>query len=145
LLEGAQHEAARRSGACLTHTEWERLVGERISRRTRVGTVRQGTLTIYAATASWANELTFLTDDILARLEPTGLGVNKLRFRVKELGPPQPGFGARRKAPAPPPRAPLPAALIERLEKVDDPELRQAIAEAASLAFGAAAAKKARS
>lgn len=144
LLEDAQHEAARRSGACLTHTEWERLVGERIAKRTRVGAIRHGTLTIYAGSASWANELTFLSEDILTRLKRTRLGVKRLRFQVKDLGAPPRRWGAEREVQNPP-RAPLPQELLERLERVDDPELRQAIAEAASLSLGAAAADKSKS
>lgn len=140
LLDSAQHEAARRSGACLTHSEWERLVGMRIAKRTRVGAIRHGTLTIYAGSASWANELTFLSEDILSRLNRTGLGVKKLRFRVKDLGAPL--AGGRAKPQREPPRAQLPKELLERLERVDDPELRHAIAEAASLSLGAAQAKK---
>jgi hypothetical protein len=107
-----------------------------------VGAVRQGILTIYAGSASWANELTFLSDDILLRLQQTGLGVKKLRFRVKDLGQVRRAWGAEPRATRSPPRAALPEALLERLERVDDPRVRQAIAEAASLSLGAARAKK---
>ena len=138
LLDEAQHEAARRTGACLTNTEWEKVVGARIAARTRVGTLQQDTLVVYAGSAAWANELTFLSDDILGRLRRNGLGVKKLRFRIRDLGPPTGSWARKPERRPAPPRAPLPKELLKRLEQVDDPELRKAIAEAAALSLGAA-------
>lgn len=139
LLDQAQAESARRGGAALTPNAWQAVVGDRIAARTRVGRLQRGTLTVYVGSSAWANELTFLMDDILSRLRTTGLQVRQLRFQVKDLGLPadvgnaRPGEAPR--ATKPPPRAPLPPALLRRLARVEDPDLREAIAEAAALSL----------
>ena len=137
LLDEAQTETARRAGAAITPTTWRAAVGARIAERTRVGSLVRGTLTIYAATSTWANELTFLTTDIIARLQSAGVPVQALKFRIKDLGAPPAPSAARPSAPRAPAKAPLPRDLQERLAQVDDPELRAAIAEAAALSLAA--------
>ncbi len=140
LLEQAQTEAARRSGAAITPNAWRAAVGPRIAARTSVGRLVRGRLTIYASSAAWANELTFLSDEIVARLRTMGLDVNGIRFQIKDLGfAAGSSTGKAPPAAASPPKAELPASLRERLEKVDDPALRAAIAEAAALSLGAKA------
>lgn len=133
--------AARRSGAAVTPSTWQAAVGSRIAARTRVGQLVRGTLTIYAATPAWANELTFLAHDIVTRLRSTGLDVQSLKFRVKDMGVPPPAANPRRTSLVPE-KAPLPESLKQRLAKVEDPELRAAIAEAAALSLGARPASK---
>lgn len=137
LLDDAQSETARRAGAAFTPSLWRAAVGARIAERTRVGSLVRGTLTIYAASSTWANELTFLTTDIVARLKAAGVDVHTLKFRIKDLGAPPDPKTVRRSAPKAPAKAPLPPDLLERLARVDDPELRAAIAEAAALSLGA--------
>lgn len=137
LLDDAQSETARRAGAAFTPSLWRAAVGARIAERTRVGSLVRGTLTIYAASSTWANELTFLTTDIIARLKAAGVGVHALKFRIKDLGAPPGPKPARQSAPRAPAKAPLPPELLDRLDQVDDPELRAAIAEAAALSLGA--------
>jgi len=112
---------------------WRGLVGDRVAERTRVGTVRDGVLTIHAASAVWAQELTFLAPAILERLRKAGLAVHSLKFRVGDVGEPGPKQVSRRTST--PERAALPAALEQKLARVDDPLLRAAIAEAASYAL----------
>ena len=141
LLDEAQTETARRAGAAITPSTWRDAVGPRIADRTRVGTLVRGALTIYAASSTWANELTFLTTDILTRLRASGVDVHTLKFRLKDLGAP-PGPRVAQSPPQPPVKAPLPPALEARLALVDDPELRAAIAEAAALSLGARAPGK---
>ncbi|HEY6727363.1 MAG TPA: DUF721 domain-containing protein, partial [Polyangiaceae bacterium] len=137
LLDAAQSETARRAGAAFTPSLWRAAVGARIAERTRVGALVRGTLTIYAASSTWANELTFLTTDIIARLKAAGVDVHTLKFRIKDLGAPPDSKAPRASAPRAPAKAPLPPELLERLAQVEDPELRAAIAEAAALSFGA--------
>lgn len=137
LLDDAQTETARRAGAAFTPTIWRTAVGARIADRTRVGSLVRGTLTIYAASSTWANELTFLTTDIIARLRSADVDVHTLKFRIKDLGLPPAPKTARQSTPRAPAKAPLPPDLVERLARVDDPELRAAIAEAAALSLGA--------
>jgi hypothetical protein len=117
---------------------WRSLLGERIGERTRPGVIRNGCLTVYVASAVWAQELTFLTPVILERLAGAGLQVNEIKFRVGDVGEP---LVKRAEAPKreAPPKAELPKALTERLANVDDPALRAAIAEAAAYALGRAA------
>ena len=118
--------------------KWRSLLGERIGERTRPGVVRNGCLTVYVASAVWAQELTFLTPVIIERLAGAGLKVNEIKFRVGDVGEPpvkRPEV-AKREAP---PKAELPQALTERLANVEDPALRAAIAEAAAYALGRAA------
>jgi hypothetical protein len=116
---------------------WRSLLGERIGERTRPGTVRDGCLTVYVASAVWAQELTFLSPVIIERLTAGGFSVKELRFRVGDVGEPMAKRPEVTKREAPP-RAELPTALTERLAQVDDPALRAAIAEAASYALGRA-------
>jgi len=115
--------------------KWRTLLGERIAERTRPGTVHDGCLTVYVASAVWAQELTFLSPVIIERLVGDGFKVKELRFRIGDIGEPlakKPTVGNR----AAPPKAALPEGLTERLARVDDPALRAAIAEAASYALG---------
>ena len=135
LLDEVQSEAARLSGAALTPGAWHAAVGPRIAARTRVGRLVRGTLTIYAATPAWANELSFLADDIITRLNKDGLNIKQVRFQIKDLGPPPLAPHAKRPS-SPPARAELPESLKQRLAMVEDPELRAAIAEAAALSLG---------
>ena len=116
---------------------WRSLLGERIGERTRPGVVRNGCLTVYVASAVWAQELTFLSPVIIERLANDGLRVNEIRYRVGDVGEPlvKRPVVAKREAP---PKAELPKTLTERLARVDDPALRAAIAEAAAYALGRA-------
>lgn len=137
LLAGARSRAARSGEPGRIDAElWRRVVGPRISDRTRPGRLERGTLLVRVASAVWAQELSLLSDDIIGRLRASGLAVDALRFRVERLEP-RPRVAAPA-APAPPPE-PLPADLERRLAEVDDPELRAAIAQAAgySLALDA--------
>ncbi len=121
---------------------WRSLLGERIGERTRPGEVRNGCLTVYVASAVWAQELTFLTPTIIERLAGDGLRVNELKFRVGDVGEP---LAKRTEVPRreAPPKAELPKGLTERLANVEDPALRAAIAEAAAYAMGRAASASA--
>lgn len=108
---------------------WRRVVGARIAQKSAPGQIRRGVLTVAVSSAVWAQELTFLSREIVGRLRKTGILVDGIRFRVTPMQPPpSPPPAARRVSPA----APLPAVLEERLARIQDPELRAAIAEAAS-------------
>jgi hypothetical protein len=129
LLEEARDASAQAGGIVLDRERWRKAVGDRIARRTEPGRLRGGVLTIHAASAAWAQELTFLAPDILARVQALGLSVKSLRFVAR----PTVGW----KGPAEKPTRtrspkPLPDDLRARLANVADPELRTAIADAAS-------------
>ncbi|HVW24003.1 MAG TPA: DUF721 domain-containing protein [Polyangiaceae bacterium] len=121
---------------------WRSLLGERIGERTRPGMIRDECLTVYVASAVWAQELTFLSPMIVERLAADGFPVTALRFRVGDVGEPLSKRPPVTKREAPP-KAELPPGLTERLAHVDDPALRAAIAEAAAYALGRAAATSA--
>lgn len=129
LLEEARDASARAGGIVLDRERWRNAVGERIANRTEPGRLRSGVLTVHAASSAWAQELTFLAPEILERVKALGVEVTSLRFVVRpDVKRPEP-----RPAPAkPPPKKPLPEDLAARLAAVADPELRAAIAQAAS-------------
>lgn len=130
LLEEARDASAQAGGVVVDRVRWRNAVGERIASRTEPGRLRAGVLTIHAASAAWAQELTFLSSEILTRVQALGVDAKSLRFVVRPNVAAVPAKGYA------PPRAverkPLPDDLTARLAGVADPELRAAIAEAAS-------------
>jgi len=135
LLVGAQAHVAKMSGAFMTHVEWREIVGPKIAARSRVGKISRGVLTIQVASSAWSSELSFLRSDLLGRLARAGHEVRDLRFVVDQVGDAPASGGSRfsRKASPAPVEAvlPLPADLERSLAKIEDPNLRAAIAEAA--------------
>jgi hypothetical protein len=132
LLDGARVVSAERAQVVVDRDTWRRLVGDRVARRTEPGALSDGVLTIYVASAPWAQELSLLTNELLERLKTLQLDIRSVRFRVRQqiTGP---DWQARRKASA---RAPLPDELSHRIAGVEDPELKRAIADAAELWLG---------
>jgi hypothetical protein len=141
LLDGARVVSAQRGRVAIDRDTWRRLLGDRVARRTEPGGLSSGVLTIYVASAPWAQELSLLTNELLARLAPLKLRVDSLRFRVRQQiqGP----AAQRKRRPAA--RATLPSELKQRVDSIDDPELRDAIADAAELWLGRAAKLSAKS
>lgn len=132
VLAGTRQVALRRSKAALDRDTWRRAVGRRIAERTDVGALRDGELTVYVASAAWAQELSLLTREITGCLEALGIHVQRVRFSVRtELRL------RTQKAPAPKPRKvrPLPPQLAAQIDRIEDTELRDAIREAAGLAL----------
>ncbi len=126
-------------GRRISADAWRRAVGDRISRRTEPGPLSSGKLTVHVASPTWAQELSFFSDAIAARLRDEGVEVNELRFRVQRVQPaPRSSSPVRKRGN----RVPLSPELVERLSKIDDAELREAIAEAASYAAGVSSAKR---
>jgi Dna[CI] antecedent, DciA len=111
---------------------WRRIVGDRVAARTRPGQLRSGTLTIHAASAVWAQELSLLSTTIIERLKSAGVDASSLRFRVGEVEPlaaaPTREPDAR--------RAPLPDELSQKLAAIGDPDLRAQMTEAAAYSLG---------
>lgn len=126
LLGQARDTAARRAGVGLDHETWREVAGDRVALRTAPGGIENGVLTVVVSSPVWAQELSFLSEEIVGRLVARGLSVRSIRFRT--------GVVPERSKPPPARRLPRPMALSadaqERLAKVDDPELRAVIAEA---------------
>src|SRR5450432_4830063 len=88
LLATSRETAARLAGTAIDREQWRRIVGERIALRTEPGPKRGRELLVYVASASWAQELSLLVNEIVARLRAAGVGVDTVRFRVREIAPP---------------------------------------------------------
>ena len=109
--------------------DWELAVGSRIARRTRPKRLARGTLYVVTASAAWAQELSLLSDGILASLARVIPDIRALRFEVGKVEPPKEPRG--KLVPVPPP-IPLPQSLETALAHVEDDELKRAIRDAAS-------------
>jgi hypothetical protein len=136
LLDGARVVSAERGKVAIDRDTWRRLLGDRVARRTEPGALVGGVLTIYVASAPWAQELSLLTNELMERLKPLSLRITSVRFRVRQQIHSQSAAAAKRRSAA---RATLPPELRERVDSVEDPELRRVIADAAELWLGRAA------
>jgi len=130
LLASSREAAARYAGTAIDRERWRQIVGERIAARTEPGAKRGRELTVHVASASWAQELSLLVNEIVVRLKAAGVHVDTVRFRVKEIAV-QPRDPAARMPIYR--KAALPGALTAQLERIEDAELRDAISEAAAL------------
>lgn len=125
LLAGSS--VLRAHSAHITLADWRRAVGDRLAQKTHPERVNDGVLTVRVPSSTWAQELSLLSEVVLERLAAAGHRLQKLRFHVAGSGVvvEPPVTIVRRTA--------LPAALTDSIARVDDPELRAAIADAASL------------
>jgi hypothetical protein len=128
----AESPILRARSAGITAAEWKGLVGPRLAERAILESVSDGVLTVRVPSSTWAQELSFLSHLVIERLQGNGHAVNKIRFRV--AAPSNPRSVLRKTSEVH--KAPLPPALRARLEKIDDPDLRAAIGEAAALSLG---------
>jgi hypothetical protein len=129
-LASSRDAAARLAGTAIDREQWRRVVGERIAARTEPGPKRGRELLVYVASASWAQELSLLVSEIVTRLKAVGIHVDTVRFAVREIKPPARSVAALKPTVR---KAALPSALNQQLARIDDAELRDAIAEAAGL------------
>lgn len=130
VLVGAQAFVAQQTGAFMTQDQWRAVVGERIAKNTRVGRLTNGALQIKVSSSAWCAELSFLKPDLLEKLSRAGRDVADLKF-VNEGQKKR--VRVHQKAPSPEllEVVVLPPELEARLLRVDDPNLRAAIADAA--------------
>lgn len=133
LLASARVRTRAAAGIAIDRETWRRLVGARIAHAAVPGRIRNRELTVSAASAVWVQELSLLSDEILARLRTHGLEVDTIRFRVTASARAPAGRPVERPLPIV-----LPEELQERLESVADPELRATIARAAAYSLAAA-------
>lgn len=111
---------------------WRRLVGVGIAKRTRPVSLSRGVLLVQVGSSAWAQQLSLLTDTIRQRLGDKGLAVRSLRFRVGPVEPlrREPDRVVKVRSI---PQAPLPEELRRTLAEVEDVELRDVLARAASV------------
>lgn len=72
---------------------WTRAAGEQVSGGARPRNFARGTLTVECTSSVWANELTYLSAEILRRMDAVAPGhpVRTLRFMVATTSAPSPG------------------------------------------------------
>jgi predicted nucleic acid-binding Zn ribbon protein len=105
---------------------WRDIVGSHVARRSRPNGLSGSTLFVTVSSSSWAQELSLLGPRILERLAKAGHPITALRFQVGEVKLPP-----RAPEPRQVSRRSLPPELQARLSTLDDPRLRELIAEAA--------------
>lgn len=133
LLKGV-YPAPDQLEAAKAFSWWSRSVPPRILAHARPVRLSRGVLVVHVSSSVWANELHYLSDDLLTRLRNAApsSGVEKIRFQVGPL----PDIPKRPEAPPRPPEpvrlAALPEELGRALSRVEDDDLRKAITEAAS-------------
>jgi Dna[CI] antecedent, DciA len=130
LLATSRESAARLAGTAIDREQWRRVVGDRIAARTEPGPKRGRELTVFVASASWAQELSLLVNEIVVRLKAAHVHVDTVRFRVREIAAPLRDPAAPKPASR---KAALPPKLLQHLAAIADTELRDAIGEAAGL------------
>jgi hypothetical protein len=131
LKQTAPGKAA--ANVVLSRATWLEVAGVAFAKRTRPDRVERGTLHVIVISPGWAQELTLHAPVLLERLRAKGVEVERLRFRVGDVEPPERGgvhapakeeIARARNADAPPEaKAPL--------ARVEGPELRAAIAKTA--------------
>ena len=103
---------------------WNKAVGDRIAENTHPESVRKGVLFVNVSNSVWMQELHFLRDKILEKVnkEPGSTRIEEIRFKIGPLP------GSLRKASS----EQLPSLSNEELERVrqqaspiEDPDLRQ--------------------
>ena len=116
---------------------WEQAVGPRIGNRTEPVKLERGVLLVRVATSAWASELSLLAEGIVAALRTRKVDVSSIRFIVGRLS--TDAATSHKPANVPPqPDAELPGAIAALVERIDSPELREALARAAAWSLAAA-------
>lgn len=110
--------------------DWRRAIGARLSERTQPERIVDGTLTVRVPSSTWAQELSLLSHTVIERLRELGHSVERLRFNVAPTVP-------KRDSPVTHVgKSALPEQLQECIARVQDPELRTALGDAASYSLG---------
>jgi predicted nucleic acid-binding Zn ribbon protein len=116
--------------AHISLNSWRTAVGPRLAARTQPDRLDNGVLTVRVPSSTWAQELSLLSETVRERLISSGHAVERLRFQVSSVATDKPLTLTSVR------RAPLPEELQSRLDRIEDLELRRAIAEAASYSLG---------
>ena len=129
VLERAGDHRFARKQLPIPLAQWRIAVGPRIADRARPLELARGVLLVKVATSVWANELSMLAPQIIAKLSPP-YDVKSLRFRVGPLDVIE-GIQTIREYRRIPPPAPLGPDLAVSLATIEDADLRAIIEKAA--------------
>lgn len=113
---------------------WAHAVPNRVRDHARPVRLDHGTLIIHVTSPAWAQELSYLSDDLLKRIRSyvPKAKIRDLRFRVGDL-PALPERAAPRNDPVEPiPLSAIPEEIGRALAHVHDDELRDALTRAAA-------------
>ncbi|MCC6875120.1 MAG: DUF721 domain-containing protein [Sandaracinaceae bacterium] len=116
---------------------WARVVPPRVARNARPVRLVRGTLIVHARSAAWAQELSFLQEDLLTRIREGVPSAGVVRLRIK-LGPlPPPASQIERRSPKVTPLsvAQLPGEVARALAHVGDEALRDVLSRAARMSL----------
>lgn len=116
--------------------DWEAAVGTRNAARAMPAKLDRGVLHVRVTSSAWAQELSLLSEPIIAQLRARGVHVDALRFRVGHVEVPERNKTREEQVRTSPPAAPLPPTLAHDVERVQDAELRAAIRHAAEKNLG---------
>ncbi len=113
---------------------WNRSVPDRVVNHARPVRLEHGLLTVHVSSSVWANELFYLSEDLLKRVQAFApeSGVREIRFKVGPLPPLLVQRAAPPHEPEPVRLAALPEELGRALSRVHDDDLRSTIAQAAT-------------
>ncbi len=121
------------AGTTLTRQLWLEVAGVAFAKRTRPAKMERGTLLVLVTSAGWAQELSLHGPVLLERLRARGVEVEKMRFKVGPVEPPERGGvhapsadeldRARRTEPT--------AATLEKVESLPEGGLRAALEKTA--------------
>jgi len=136
ILDGAYPGRKEDKGLIRTFSWWEKAVSRRIAEVARPIKLAHGTLLIHTQSSSWAQELSFHEEDLLASVRQVSPKVKRIRIRVGPMPPPG-------QAPEPPPPKIRPLAMHElpgdvarALAHLADDEVRDAVRLAACTSLG---------
>jgi hypothetical protein len=145
LLERAGENRFAKKQLPIPLAHWRAAVGPKIADRARPTGLERGVLIVTVVTSVWANELSMLAPQLIAKLAERGFAeVKSLRFRVGPLDRIE-GIQQKKDYRRIPPPVPLAPELERSLAKIDDEDLRDTIERAAraNLAWQSAPASRA--
>jgi hypothetical protein len=131
LLERAGENRFAKKQLPIPLAHWRAAVGPKIADRARPTGLERGVLIVTVATSVWANELSMLAPQLIAKLAERGFSeVKSLRFRVGPLDRIE-GIPVKKDYRRVPPPVPLAPEIERSLAKIPDDELRETIEKAA--------------
>lgn len=131
LLERAGENRFAKKQLPIPLAHWRAAVGPKIADRARPTALERGVLIVTVATSVWANELSMLAPQLIAKLAERGFAeIKSLRFRVGPLERIE-GIVQKKDYRRVPPPAPLGPEIERALAGIPDEELRDTIERAA--------------